>query len=306
MNFTSNLKNKNFDSVEHANIDGKDYIIIKNAVCFRPSDIFDCGQCFRFNKIGEENYDGVAFSRYIRVYAENGDIYLENATREDFDLIWHDFFGFDRDYGEIMQSFKNFGKDGALKKAMDFCPGIRIIRQDTFECLISFIISQNNNIPRIKKIVERLCFNFGDEFTANGKKFYAFPTPEQIVRNGDKLDIIKSGFRAKYIYDAAKKILDGKIRLDTVHDMTTPKGVEYLMNIKGVGPKVASCAMLFGYNRLDAFPIDVWVKRILEKYYSPSLSPDEITNIFGIYAGAAQQYLFHYERTVGHNAPDTQ
>ena len=291
-------KNKNFDLVEYIN-NGVDCVIIKNAVYFEPSDVFDCGQCFRFNlnKTGGEYYEGVAFSKYIRVYKKDGDIYIENSTREDFESIWHDFFGLDRDYGEIMQSFKNYGRDDALKKAMEFCPGIRIMRQELFECLISYIISQHNNIPRIKIIVERLCANFGEEFVVNGEKFYSFPVPERIVRDADKLDIIKSGFRSKYIYDAAKKIADGEINLESVYDTMTEKGVEYLMNIKGVGPKVASCVMLFGYNRLDAFPIDVWVKRILEKYYSPSFSSDDIAETFGIYAGAAQQYLFHYERT---------
>ena len=299
MNFTSNKTNKNFDSVEYANIDGKDCVIIKNAVYFKPSDIFDCGQCFRFNKTGEEVYDGVAFSKYIRVYAKDGDIYIENATQDDFDSIWYNFFGFNRDYGEIMQSFKNYGNGGALKKAMDFCPGIRILHQDIFECLISFIISQNNNIPRIKKTVERLCSNFGEEFICGGEKFYDFPTPEKIVRNGNNLDIIKSGFRGKYIFEAAKKITGGEINLDAVHDMTTKEGIEYLMTLRGVGPKVASCVMLFGYNRLDAFPIDVWVKRILEKHYSPTFSSEDIADTFGIYAGVAQQYLFHYERSNG-------
>ena len=299
MNFETNIKNKNYDSVEYADVDGKNLVIIKNTDYFKPSDIFDCGQCFRFNKTGEEIYEGVAFSKYIRVYAKGSDIYIENAVLEDFNLIWHDFFGLDMDYGEIIRSFKNYGKDDALKKAIDFCPGIRILRQNEFECLISFIISQNNNIPRIKKTVERLCSNFGDKvISAGGENYYKFPTPEQIVSSGDNLDIIKSGFRGKYIYDTAKGIINGDICLDTVHNMTTREGIEYLMNIRGVGPKIASCVMLFGYNRLDAFPIDVWVKRILEKYYSPSLSPDEIIDTFGVYAGAAQQYLFHYERNL--------
>ena len=275
--------------------ESENQVVIENLEHFNLSDIFDCGQCFRFNKTDKtrnDGFEGVAFGKYLRVFQKDNKTYFE-TTPEDFGGIWRDFFDIDRDYKKIFGMLRQ--KDEVLKKASDFCPGIRIIKQNPFECLISFIISANNNIPRIKKTIERLCENFGDAAQgACGGRHYSFPSPEKIAGlSPEDLDVIKSGFRAKYIHGAAKKIADGEIDLGSVYNMTLSEGSEYLQKIKGVGAKIAACVLLFAYNKLEAFPVDVWIKKVLEKYYPKDFSPGEY---FGEYAGVAQEYLYYYER----------
>ncbi|MCL1859313.1 MAG: hypothetical protein FWF92_08785 [Oscillospiraceae bacterium] len=273
--------------------ESENQVIIENLENFDLSDIFDCGQCFRFNKNKTGNYfEGIAFGKYLRAYQKNNKIYFE-TTPEDFSNIWRNFFDIDRDYKKIFETLRQ--KDEVLKKASDFCPGIRILKQEPFECLISFIISANNNIPRIKKTIERLCENFGDKIIYSDKIYYAFPFAEKIAGLAlDDLEVIHSGFRAKYILGAAKKVVGGEINLDLIYDMTLDEGSEYLQWIKGVGAKIAACVLLFAYNKLESFPIDVWIKKVLEKYYRTDyFSPWEY---FGEYAGIAQEYLYYYER----------
>jgi len=268
-------------------------IIIENPENFDLSDIFGCGQCFRFDETETCGvFEGVAFGKYLKIEQNKKEnkIYLETSP-EDFENIWRDFFDIDRDYKYIFETLR---RDEILKKASDFCPGVRIIKQEPFECLISFIFSQNNNIPRIKKIVERLCENFGEPIYINNKIYYSFPSAEKIAGlNLEDLDVLKSGFRAKYIYGAAKKIAAGEIDLNLIYNMTVSEGSEYLRQINGVGNKIAACVLLFAYNKLDAFPIDVWIKRVLEKYYPAGF---DYNKAFGEYAGIANQYLFYYER----------
>jgi N-glycosylase/DNA lyase len=278
-------------------------VLIENSENFDLSNIFDCGQCFRFNKTSktaENHYEGVAFGKYLRAYQNKKEnkIYFETNI-DDFNNIWRDFFDIDRDYKTIFETLR---KDEILRKASDFCPGIRILKQEPFECLISFIISANNNIPRIKKTIERLCENFG---TAAGgihdaPYYYTFPDAEKIASlTLDDLDVLHSGFRAKYILGAAKNIADGDINLESVYKMPLDEGSEYLQRIKGVGAKIAACVLLFAYNKLEAFPVDVWIKRVLEKYYpydSSNLLNFSPQEYFGEYAGIAQEYLYYYER----------
>ena len=286
-------------------------IIIENLGHFDLRDTFECGQYLNFGKIGGGGFETVAFGKYLRVYQRENRIYLE-TSREDFENIWRRFFDLDRDYKKI---FDILTRDKTVKKAADFCPGLRILRQDPFECLISFIISQNNNIPRIKKIIAKLCENFGEKIIvghddpgvpqiktdagsyprrAEVVAPYKFPTPARLADlTLDDLAVIKSGFRAKYILDAAKKINSGEIDLDLIYNMSADGGAEYLKKINGVGDKVSACVLLFGYNKLDAFPADVWIKKILAKYYPPDFDHKKT---FGKYAGLANAYLFYYER----------
>lgn len=267
-------------------------IIIENPGHFDLTETFECGQYLNFNKIGENDFETAAFGKYLRVYQKDGKIYFE-TSRDDFENTWRGFFDADRDYKNIFETLRTRGGE-ILKKASDFCPGIRILKQDPFECLISFIISQNNNIPRIKKIIGRLCENFGDKIIYKDKDHYAFPGPEKLAElTLDGLTVIKSGFRAKYILDAAQKVNSGEINLDLIYDMNVTGGAEYLKRIKGVGDKVAACVLLFAYNKLDAFPVDVWIKKVLAKYYSENF---DYKAAFGEYAGVANAYLFYYER----------
>ena len=260
---------------------------------FCLSQIFDCGQCFRFDKADETGniYEGVAFSKYLKVAQDEENIYFYGCTKDDFDKIWKKFFDWDRKYSDIISAFSD---DEALSRAAKFSSGIRILKQDKWETLCSFIISQNNNIPRIKGIIKNMSQKFGAPFTdAFGETHHAFPTAESLYNAGeDEIFALKTGFRAKYIYDAAKKVTTGEIDLDEISQMNLTDAAAALERIKGVGPKVAACTLLFGFSKYDAFPIDVWVKKILAKYYSECPS----CHFSGEYAGIAQQYLFYYER----------
>lgn len=266
--------------------------IIKRPKNFDISQIFDCGQCFRFNRHSEKNntYCGVAFSEYLEVTQTTDEI-IFNTSEEKFKKIWSNFFDLETDYEAIISSFKD---DKTLYDAGVFSSGIRILRQDPWETLCSFIISQNNNIPRIKGIIERMSQAYGKKFVSvEGNEYFAFPSPEALVYAGEEAIFqLKTGFRAKYIYDCAKKITNSEINISDIYSMTLSDALNELEKIKGVGPKVASCTLLFGFAKHDAFPIDVWVKKILQKYYS-----DEPSRHFSSpYAGIAQQYLFYYER----------
>ena len=258
---------------------------------FSVNKIFDCGQCFRFN---ENNgiVEGVAYGRVIRLeQPEPSSVRIYGITKQEFDSLFCRYLALDCDYGAVDSDIiARLNNDDTIKKAIEYGSGIRIIRQDGWEALCSFIISQNNNIPRIKKIIENMSREFGRRIDDD---HYAFPTAQALFEAGtDKIFELKTGFRAKYIYDAAEKVATGKIDLSLIPQMTTDEALEYLMQIKGVGLKVASCALLFGFNKTDAFPVDVWVKRVLEKYYPDGLD----LNNLGENAGMIQQYLFYYER----------
>ncbi|MBR3994167.1 MAG: DNA glycosylase [Clostridia bacterium] len=259
---------------------------------FIPEQIFDCGQCFRFNKNENGRYFGVAGKKYIEIEKVGDDILLHNCSENDFNHIFRDFFDIDFDYSKILSDFPD---DEILKKASGFGSGIRILHQDNWEALCSFIISQNNNIPRIKGIIHNLCEKYGEPvFTDSyGITHYSFPDAKTIADAGEKAMFdLKTGFRSKYIYDAAYKVASGKIDLNVPYRMSYTDGAKYLQQIKGVGLKVASCVLLFSYRKYDAFPVDVWVKRILEKYYGGKADAE----YFGKYAGLCQQYLFYFER----------
>ncbi|MBE6531451.1 MAG: DNA-3-methyladenine glycosylase 2 family protein [Ruminococcaceae bacterium] len=272
--------------------------------------VFDCGQCFRFDPVPNSKhaaeFSGVAFGRFVSFAQDADTLYIYNSDERDFEDIWKSFLGLDVDYSLILSDISSRSSNPALHSAMDFGKGIRILRQEPWEAICSFIISQNNNIPRIKKIIGALSERCGEPIdipealrghVAPNTVLYSFPTPEALSELGvDGLFELKTGFRAKYIYDAAMKASAGQIDYALLcEESDTSKCVEHLCKIKGVGPKVASCALLFGFARYDAFPIDVWIKRVIEKYFSDGagdFSPD----MLGPYAGIAQQYLFYYER----------
>jgi N-glycosylase/DNA lyase len=173
--------------------------------------------------------------------------------------------------------------------------GIRILRQEKWEALCSFIISQNNHIPRIKKIVEALCELFGEQVEFDGKIYYSFPPPEKLCTL-DESDLapLKCGYRASYILSAAKAVTDGSIDLGALSQSSLDIARKELLKIHGVGNKVADCVLLFGLGLLDSFPVDVWMRRALSEHFSPDLDP----SVFSPYAGIAQQYIFHYKRSL--------
>ena len=269
---------------------------------------FDCGQSFRFEKVEDSRheceYSGVAFGKFVSFANDGNTLYIYNATEDELDSVWADYLGLYDDYSAIALDITSRSDSKALKNAVDFGRGIHILRQEPWETLCSFIISQNNNIPRIKKIISALSERCGEEIntenmTSHGAKAvsYAFPSAEAVMALGEEgIFALKTGFRAKYIYDAASRVSCGALDLSAVCDAATlGEAAEMLCAVKGVGPKVAACALLFGFGRKEAFPIDVWIKRAIEKYFPGEFSADRL----GEYAGIAQQYLFYYERYLG-------
>lgn len=262
-----------------------EYKIDKNDILLECKDLdlddtLDCGQAFRWDKIDESTYKGAFLNRQLIISQEKDGIFrFHDTTEDDFLNFWYEYFDLNTDYGEIKRCF---AEDETLAKACAYAGGIRILKQDKWEALSSFIISQNNNISRIKGIIGRLCEHY------NG-----YPDHKDMLEETvESLGFLRAGFRAKYLVDAVSKISSGEIDLDRICEMDIEQARKTLQTIKGVGPKVAECALLFGFYRTEAFPIDVWVKRIMEHWY-PNGLPECTKGIEGI----AQQYLFHYIRT---------
>lgn len=246
----------------------------------------DCGQAFRWK---EDNgvWSGVAFGKRLKISKENESIVFFDTSKEDFENIWSDYFDFSRDYGKIIDDIKS---DEILKKASDFGYGIRILNQEPFETLCSFIISQNNNIPRIKGIIDRLCKKYGKKIDDD---LYSFPDAETLSKlTVDDLSDIRMGFRAKYIIDASQKVASGEVNLSDLFSLDTDTARTELMKIKGVGPKVADCTLLFSLKHFDAFPKDVWIKRAVEVLF-----PQGLPECANGYKGIVQQYIFYYSRS---------
>ncbi len=246
----------------------------------------DCGQSFRWEKQDDGSFSGVAFDKFVNISLDGTDIIIKNAAEADRGL-WFDYFDLALDYGKIREDISEIHP--VLKEAAKYAPGIRILRQDPYEALCTFIISQNNNIKRIKGIVGRLCESFGDEIEDG---VYGFPTAERLAKlTPDDLAPLRAGFRNRYIIDSAKKVASGEVDLELCKTADYEAARAELMKITGVGVKVADCTLLFGMHRVEAFPIDVWMKRAMEKLFPGMTAAD-----FGEYAGIAQQYIFHYSR----------
>lgn len=260
-------------------------VILSDVRCFDVGLCLDCGQAFRWKQNENGEWHGVAFGKSLRI-KQDGDITVfYNTSTEDFENIWRGYFDLDRDYEKIISSYT----EENLKTACESYPGIRILGQDGWEAICSFIISANNNIPRIKGIIERLCENFGDDI-GNG---FSFPSPQRLaVVTVEDLSVVRAGFRAKYIIDAAAKITSGEVDLEKIKHLPFDEAKSELLKIKGVGEKVAQCSLLYGFGRLEAFPVDVWVKRILAELYPNGLPECIEKDTIGI----AQQYLFHWRR----------
>lgn len=269
----------------------------------------DCGQAFRWERVADSKHEsewiGAALGELISIARDGDELIIYNVTKESFEEKWCNYFALDENYEAIDRELLENCQNPDFIKALECGKGIRILHQDPWETLCSFIISQNNNIPRIKKIIESLSVALGtaidghlmQEHGAKGRTFYSFPSAKTVFFAGEELIFsLKTGFRAKYIIDAAQKWHTGEINADELKKKEKLEdALSYLCEIKGVGLKVASCALLFGFDRLDPFPVDVWMRRVLDKYFEPDFSPAT----FGRYAGVAQQYLFDYERNNG-------
>ena len=276
-------------------------LIIRNLKDFDLAQTMECGQCFHFVRIDDEEYEISAFGKYIRVRQEKDSLIFFDTSKKDVENIWINYFDLDRDYGKIKRFIVR--RSPELKDIVKKNNGIRILNQEFFETLMSFIISQNNRIPRIKALVASISEKWGNKLTDN---MYSFPNAKQIEKVcEDDFRGLKTGFRAAYLCDAIEKVLKGDIAEKVLRTSSLKECEDLLCNIKGVGPKVANCIMLFSLGKREAFPIDVWMKRIMEELYFDgkeqclktiaALASDK----FGEYGGYAQQYLFAYAREQG-------
>lgn len=269
------------------------YVEFKRPEYFDIYKIFDCGQTFRFDPY-DDGIAGVACGMYLYFVQSDDKIRIYGCEENNFYSSLAPYLGLDRDYGKINEDIFAHFPTGVIQKAESVSRGIRILTQPLWETLCSFIISQNNNIPRIKKIIASLSAECGNKIECfDGQARYDFPSAEQLLLCGeDGLKELKTGFRAKYLIDCAEKWQAGTF--DGFDTLSYIDAKERLLTVKGIGEKVANCVLLFAGEKYNAFPIDVWIKKVIDKYYDGNL---DITSL-GDYAGIAQQYLFYYERYV--------
>lgn len=280
--------------------------IFEKLPCFNIGQILESGQVFRFEKLNSHTYILIAKEKFIKVtqLPESTTLIVHHATLGEFEEIWRPYFDIDTDYVAISKTLE--AKDPHMKEAISFGRGIRILRQDPWEMLISFIISQNKAIPHIKQCITNLTERYGHEigYDEDTKKtYYTFPTAKELFEASEEdLRACKVGFRAPYIMDACKKVASGEIVLNDLFRLPVEEAKEQLMQIKGVGPKVSDCILLFAYGKVELFPTDVWIKRVIEGMYfeGKEISLKAIQTFareyFGDLAGYAQQYLFYYGR----------
>ena len=279
--------------------------ILEDCKSFNPKHIFECGQCFRWNKQEDNSYTGVFKKNVINVKKDNNKIIFKGICSGDIKEECIDYFDLKTNYEQIKNILSKI--DNNLKNSVIYGEGIRILNQDLWETLISFIISANNNIPRIKGIIERLSKNYGDKIIWNDKEFYTFPTPKQLSQASvEDLRRLGLGFRDVRVYETTKIINQSKNKLrELKNEQNIDKLREELLKFPGVGPKVADCIMLFSLKKLEVFPIDVWVRRVMNELY---IKNDDETKVdkkqieklakekYGNLAGIAQQYLFYWRR----------
>ena len=280
------------------------YEINKNK-SFNAKHIFECGQCFRWNEQEDGSYTGVFRNNVLNVKENAENIVITGVCEEEIEKVCREYFDLDTDYEEIKNTLSEI--DENVKQSIKYGEGIRILKQDLWETIISFIISANNNIPRIKKIIERLSENYGNEIVWNGQKYYTFPTPEQLSEASvQDLRALGLGFRDKRVYETTRMILNGEANLQDLENITDSNILrEELNKLPGIGDKVADCIMLFSMKRFDVFPIDVWVRRVMNELYiknedETKVNKKEIRSLaekkYGNLAGIAQQYLFYWKR----------
>ena len=283
--------------------------LLENYNSFNLRDIFECGQCFRWNIEEDGSYTGVFGRNVLNVKKQNNAILFKGICEGDIIPAIIDYFDLERDYELIKSKLERV--DNNMKESIKYGTGIRILNQDLWETIISFIISANNNIPRIKGIIERLSENYGDKIVYNGKEYFTFPTPKQLenvsVEEFRKLGL---GFRDIRLYETTKMVLNKEVDIENLHNIKDTNIVrDELLKLSGVGPKVADCILLFStLKRFDVFPIDVWVRRVMNDLYihkekEQDVSKKEILQIanekFGDLEGIAQQYLFYWRRELG-------
>ena len=281
--------------------------IINDIKSFELRDIFDCGQCFRWNEQDDGSYTGIIKNGVLNVKKEESNVIFSGLLNEDIEKVCNEYFDLNTDYELIKEKLSTV--DDNLKKSIEYGEGIRILNQDLWECIISFIISANNNIPRIKKIIDRISENYGEGIIWNDKKYYTFPTEKELSKASvEDLRKLGLGFRDKRVYTTTKMILNKEVDLDEIIKLDNSNEIrEKLLSLDGVGEKVADCIMLFSLKRFDVFPVDVWVRRVMNELYIKNENEEKVNKTevrkiaeekFGSLAGIAQQYLFYYRKNV--------
>ena len=284
-------------------IEKENRITVNGVKDFNIRHIFDCGQCFRWNKEEDESYTGVVKNKVINVSQEGNTVDFNNINSDDFQNSIKNYFDFDTDYETIK---KTVNTDDIMAEAIKFGQGIRILNQDEWETMISFMISANNRIPMIKKVIENLSTSFGDYLgNYKGKDYYSFPSAESLAAAPvEKILECKAGFRAPRIKEAANRFLTERDQIYNIRNISYDEGLAYLKTYTGIGDKVANCVLLFSMRHFDTFPVDVWVRRVMQTLYVDKETKDADIKIFaeekfGKFSGFAQQYLFYYARENG-------
>ena len=280
--------------------------ILENATSFEPKHIFECGQCFRWDEQPDGSYTGIVKDNVINVKKVDNSIAFKSLGADNLEKLAIDYFDLNRDYEEIKDTLSKI--DEYLANSIKYGSGIRILNQDLWETIISFIISANNNIPRIKGIINRISQKYGNEINWEGRSYYTFPTPENLAKaTVEDLRGLGLGFRDVRVYETTHKILEKQVDLEKMHEeKDTQKVRDELLSLSGVGPKVADCILLFStLKRFDVFPIDVWVRRVMNELYiknedETKVNKKEIERLakekYGNLEGLAQQYLFYWKR----------
>lgn len=285
-------------------IEKNNKLIIQGLEHFNPKHIFECGQCFRWFREDNGSYTTISAGKVLNILEGDDEFIVDLTTKEDWVNYWHHYFDLDRDYGEIK---KELSHDPILKESIDFGYGMRLLNQEPYETIISFIISANNGIPRIKNAVNMIAMDLGDHLmTYKDREMYSFPQPDKLASKTTEYikEKYRVGFRSDRIRETSRRIAAGEFDMQCIFDIDHREGQEMLTTLPGVGPKVSDCILLFAYDKAQAFPVDVWVKRVMEHFYfKRNATKKELessgADIFGPLAGFAQQYLFYYARELG-------
>ena len=258
---------------------------------FNIEQIADSGQCFRMKKIDDNKYYTIAFDRYLEITKADNNTYEFSCSEEEFESIWEKYFDLSTDYSVFKSNIDN--NDICLQNAVEFGYGIRILKQDLWEVIVSFIISQRKSIPAISTCIESLSKAYGKKIEYNNNTYYSFPSPDSLAKISlDELLTHGLGYRAKYISNISKEVALGNIDLNELRTLPYDEAYKKLMSIYGVGAKIANCVLLFGLYQINAFPKDVWINRIIENEYNGSFDEKQYDG----YAGVIQQYMFYYKR----------
>ena len=277
-------------------------VVIKNTN-INLKDTITCGQIFRFTIEDDNSYTVILSDRVVNLKKDNNDLIISSNNYDNIEKVVREYLDLDRDYDLLNNNLLSI--DPSLKEIIDECIGLKMIKQPSFECIISYIISQNNRVPQIAKALDNISNKYGEKILFNNKEYYLFPSIDKLKDVSiDDFRELKCGFRDKYLYEFIQKVMDKKIDLEYINQLNSDDALKYLMSVKGIGEKVASCILLFSYSRFDVFPIDTWVKKYMKDKYN-------ITNINDIRTftkdkykdtcGLMIQYMFHYKRNKEEN-----